>query len=62
MTAIFSDARVTLADSEYTLQRAAHELYFIVTEYNLITSTQKTKAMSFKKLEPVGSKTAINNY
>lgn len=59
MTGFFADDRVIPTDSEYTLQRVAHELHFIVKEYNLITSTQKTKAMAFIKLETVGSKTIL---
>lgn len=53
MTTLFADDQAVTADSEGTLQRAAHELHLIAKEYNLIISTQETKVMAFKGLEPV---------
>ncbi|KAF2897946.1 hypothetical protein ILUMI_08229 [Ignelater luminosus] len=48
MTALFADDQVIIADSEESLQRAAHQLYMTSKQYNLRISIKKTKAMAFK--------------
>jgi len=43
------------------LQKAAHKLYQILTEYGLTISAQKTKPMAFKGRVPVRTKIVIDN-
>jgi len=45
----------------YNLQKAAHKLNQIITEYGLIISVQKTKSMAFKGWDPVRTKIVIDN-
>jgi len=43
------------------LQKAAHKLNRIITEYGLTISVQKTKSMAFKGRDPVRTKIVIGN-
>ena len=43
------------------LQRAAHKLNQIITEYGLTISVQKTKSMAFRGRDPVRTKIVIDN-
>ena len=47
-TLLNADDQVIIADTKDNLQKAAHELNQIITEYGLTTSAQKTKSMAFK--------------
>jgi hypothetical protein len=49
--------QVIIADTEDNLQKAAHKLNQIITEYGLTISLQKTKSMAFK----VRTKIVIDN-
>ena len=50
-----------LADTEDNLQKAAHKLNQIITEYGLTISVQKTKSMAFKGRDPVRTKIETDN-
>ena len=50
---LFADNQVIIADTEDNLQKAAHKLNQIITEYGLTISVQKTKWMAFKGRDPV---------
>jgi len=43
------------------VQKAAHKLNQIITEYGLTISVQKTKPMAFKGRDPVRTKIVIDN-
>ena len=43
------------------LQKAAHKLNRIITEYGLTISVQKTKSMAFKGWDPVRTKIVVDN-
>ena len=43
------------------LQKAAHKLNQIITEYGLNISVEKTKSMAFEGRDPVRTKTVIDN-
>ena len=58
---LFADDQVITADREDNLQRAAHKLNQIITEYGLTTSVQKTKSMAFIGRDPVRTKIVIDN-
>jgi len=60
-TLLFADDQVIIADREDNLQRAAHKLNQIITEYVLTISVQKTKSMAFRGLDPVRTKIVIDN-
>ena len=60
-TLLFADEQVIIADREGNLQRAAHKLNQITTEYVLTISVQKTKSMAFRGRDPVRTKTVIDN-
>jgi hypothetical protein len=45
---LFADNQVIIADTEDNLQRAAHQLNQLITEYGSTISVQKTKSMAFK--------------
>jgi len=47
-TLLFADDQVIIADREDNLQRAAHKLNQIITEYGLTISAQKKKSMAFR--------------
>ena len=47
-TLLFADDQVIKADTEDNLQKAAHKLNQIITEYGLTISVQKTKSIAFK--------------
>jgi len=51
-TLLFVDDQVVTADTEDNLQKAAHKLNRIITEYGLTISVQKTKSMAFNLLKP----------
>ena len=46
-TLLFADDQVIIADTEDNLQKAAHKLNQITTEYGLTISVQKTKSNGF---------------
>ena len=58
---LFADDQVAIADTEYSLQKAAHKLNRLITEYGLTISVQKTKSMAFKGRDPVRTKIVIDN-
>jgi hypothetical protein len=45
LTLLFADIQVILSNTEDNLQKAAHKLNQIITEYSLTISVQKTKSM-----------------
>jgi transcription initiation factor TFIIIB Brf1 subunit/transcription initiation factor TFIIB len=47
-TLLFADDQVIIADTEDNLQKAAHKLNRLITEYGLTISVQKTNVMEFK--------------
>jgi hypothetical protein len=60
-TLLFADDQVIIAGTEDNLQKAAHKLHRLVTEYGLTISVQKTKSMAFKGRDPVRTKIVIDN-
>jgi len=58
---LFADDQVIIADTEDKLQKAAHKLNQIITEYGLTISVQKTKSMALKGRDPVRTKIVIDN-
>ena len=60
-TLLFADDQVIIADREDNLQRAAHKLNQIITEYGLTISVQKTKSMAFRGRDPVITKRLIDD-
>jgi hypothetical protein len=60
-TLLFADDQVIIADTEDNLQKAAHKLNRLITEYGLTISVQKTKSMAFKGRDPVRTKIVIDN-
>jgi len=60
-TLLFADDQVIIADRVDNLQRAAHILNQIITEYGLTISVQKTKSMAFRGRDPVRTKIVIDN-
>jgi hypothetical protein len=58
---LFADDQVIIADSEDNLQKAAHKLHRLITEYGLKISVQKTKSMAFEGRDPVRTKIVIDN-
>jgi hypothetical protein len=60
-TPLFADDQVILADGEDNLQKTAHKLNQIITEYGLTISVQKTKSMPFRGRDPVRTKIVIDN-
>ena len=57
---LFAEDQVIIADTKDNLQKAAHKLNQIITEYGLITSVQETKSMTLKGWDPVTTKTSID--
>ena len=55
---LFAD-QVIIADTEFNLQKVAHKLNQIITEYGLTISVQKTKSMAFKGRDPVKTKIVV---
>jgi len=60
-TLLFEDDQVIIADTEDNLQKSAHKLNQIITEYGLTVSLEKTKSMAFKGRDPVRTKIVIDN-
>jgi len=58
---LFAEDQVIIAHTEGNLQKAAHKLNQIITEYGLTKSVQKTKSMAFKGHDPVRTKILIDN-
>jgi transcription initiation factor TFIIIB Brf1 subunit/transcription initiation factor TFIIB len=58
-TLLLADDQVIIADTEDKLQKAAHKLNQIITDYGLTISVQKTKSMAFKGRDPVRTKIVI---
>ena len=50
-----------VSKTENNLQKAAHKLNQIITEWGLTISVQKTDLMTLKGQEPVRSKTVMDN-
>jgi len=50
-----------IADTEDNVQKAAHKLNQIITEYGLTVSVQKTKSMAFKGQDPARTKIVTDN-
>jgi hypothetical protein len=61
LTLLFADEQVIITDTERYLQKAAHKLNRLITEYGLTISVQKTKSMAFKGRDPVRTKIVIDN-
>jgi hypothetical protein len=61
LTLLFADDQVIISNTDYNLQKAAHKLNQIITEYGLTISAQKTKSMAFKGRDPIRSKIVIDN-
>jgi PII-like signaling protein len=53
--------QVIIVDREDNLERSAHKLNQIITEYCLTISIQKTKSMAFRGRDPVRTKIVIDN-
>jgi hypothetical protein len=49
-----------ITDTDDNLQKAAHKLNQIITEYGLTISVQKTKSIAFKGRDPVRIKIVID--
>ena len=60
-TLLFADDQVIIADTEDNLQKAAHKLNHIITEYGLAISVQETKLIVFERQDPVRTKIVIDN-
>jgi hypothetical protein len=60
-TLLFADDQVIIADTQDNLQKAAHKLNRIITEYGLTISVQKTKSMAFKGRDSVITEIVIDN-
>ena len=60
-TLLFADDQIIIADTEDNLQKGAHELNQIITEYGLTIPVQKTKWMAFKGRDPVRTKIVRDN-
>jgi hypothetical protein len=60
-TLLFADDQVTIADTEDNLQEAVHILNWLITEYGLTISVQKTKSMAFKGGDPARTKIVTDN-
>jgi hypothetical protein len=58
---LFAEDQVIIADREDNLQKTAHTLNQIITEYGLTLSVQKTKSMAFRGRDPVRTKIVIDN-
>jgi len=58
---LFADDQVIIPDREDNLQRAAHKLNQIITEYGLTISVQKTKSMVFRGRDPARTKIVRDN-
>jgi hypothetical protein len=54
-------AKIYEADTEDNIQKAAHKLNRLITEYGLTASVQKTKSMALKGRDPVRNKIVIDN-
>jgi hypothetical protein len=61
LTLLFADDQVIISNTEGNLQKAAHKLKQIITEYGLTISVQKTKSVAFKGRDPIRSKIVIGN-
>jgi hypothetical protein len=58
---LFADDQVLLTKSEDDLQYSVHNLNKIASEFSILISTEKTRVMSFRGMEPIRSKTCTNN-
>jgi hypothetical protein len=59
-TLLFADDQVIVAQNEDDLQRAVYYLQVTASEFNMSTSTEKTKFMAFAGKEPDKSKICVN--
>ena len=60
-TLLFADDQVITADTEDSLQKSAHKLNQVITEYGLTISVQNTKSMAFKGRDPVRTKIVLES-
>jgi hypothetical protein len=60
-TMLFADDQVLLAKSERDLQYSVHYLNKIASEFSMEINADKTRVMAFRGMEPIRSKTCINN-
>ena len=60
-TLLFADNQVIIANREDNLQKAAHKLNQIITEYGLTISVQKIKLIALKGRDPVRTKIVTDN-
>ena len=58
---LFANDQIIIADTEDNLQKAAHKLNQIITEYGLTISVQKTKTMAFKGRDTVRTEIVTDN-
>jgi len=58
---VFSDDQVIIADTEDTLQKPAHKLNQIITEYGLTTAAEKKTRWHLKGRNPERTKIVIDN-
>jgi hypothetical protein len=56
---LFAYDQVIIQDTEDNLQKAAHKLNQLITEYGLTISVEKTKSVAFKGRDPVRTTTVI---
>jgi len=56
-----ADDQVIIPHTQDNLQKAAHKLNQIITEYGLNISVQKTKSVAFKGRDQVRTKIVIDN-
>jgi hypothetical protein len=61
VNAVICGRPISNADTEDNLQKAAHKLNRLITEYSLTISVQKTKSVAFKRRDPVRTKIVIDN-
>jgi len=61
VNAVICRRPVIIANTDDNLQKAAHKLNRLITEYCLTISVQKTKSMGFKGRDPVRTKIVIDN-
>jgi hypothetical protein len=61
MTILFADDQVIMTASENSLQKLLYQLFKTASQYNLTTSTAKTKILALKGKELIRSKVVINN-
>lgn len=61
ITLCFAYDQVIISESEYSFQKATHELHKVTRKYNFTISISKTKVIAFNESEPVRSKIVIED-